>query len=179
MAIALFALIFLILSRAFSASLNLVVSAATRSPPKLAFNACFRSRFSFPPQLLKRGMHAFALSRSRRFALKCYISPLFYNTLRLTSDRLLSVAVALRRQTLARDAIASGERARSNLLIRSSICGMRLFFYDFCRCVVFTGCFCSAALLLCKGFRVDDGSGGSFSRLECARSRMFVQVWWW
>jgi hypothetical protein len=52
---------------------------------------------------------------------------------------------------------------------------MRLFF-ELRRCVVFTGSFCSAALLLYKGFRVHDGGGGSFPRLERASSRMFVQV---
>ena len=69
----------------------------------------------------------------------------------MTSDRLLSVAVALRRQTLARDAIASGERPRRILLIRSSICGMRLFFMIFVAVLYSRGIF---AALRCFSIKV-------------------------
>jgi hypothetical protein len=51
--------------------------------------------FTFDAQLLKHGMNAFAQSRMRR----------------LTSDRLLTMAVSMQRQTLARGAISSGSSA--------------------------------------------------------------------
>jgi hypothetical protein len=124
------------------------------------FIAPLSSAHTYLPQLLKHGMNAFVQSRARR----------------LTSDRLLSQAVAMRRQTLGRAAIASGADSFASLtksiVLPRVLCvsglGARICFYI---CFIF-----SASFLECEDFGCRCCSRGSVPRRVRARACDRVQV---
>ena len=109
------------------------------------YGPSFVRSLTFVVQLLKHGMNAFAQSRERR----------------LTSDRLLSKAVAMRRQTLGRAAVASG--TDSFFSLRNSTVLPRVYFASvFWAPACFFICFLfSASFLECEDVGCRCCSGGS------------------
>jgi hypothetical protein len=112
----------------------------------------------FAAQLLKHGMNAFAQSRARR----------------LTSDRLLSKAVAMRRQTLGRAAIASGTDSFFSLLKSSVLPRVRFASVVWAPAYFFSFVFSSALRFLSA--RISDAVAAAEAAYPdvCARVRAIV-----